>query len=78
MSIVGIDSVGDALGAVLGEVDSISGLYSDDLNALLVAFLNTILTTAPTDEVIDNKNALPLEEAKLRFFVTPPGAPAGQ
>jgi hypothetical protein len=77
-SIVGMDSVGDALAAVLNEVVSISGLYSDYLNALLVAFLRTILTTAPTNEVIDNNNALPLEEAKLRFFVTPPGAPNEQ
>ena len=74
-AVVGSDHLGESLGAVLDEVVKVSALYSDFLHASLVALTDLSLKGAPTHEIIGNEDAMPLEDVRLRFFVTPPGTP---
>lgn len=74
--IAGKSRVGEALGVVVDTIIRATGLYSDYLHGALIALIDASPGLEPVDEAIQNAEAIPLLEAKLRFFVTPPGAPA--
>lgn len=73
--IVDKETFAEALGAILDELVKVSGYYGDYLNALLLAIVTSDLGLSPLSEIIGNEGALALADAKLRFFVVPPGAP---
>lgn len=77
-AIAGMNHVGHSLDAVLTEVIGISAIYSDFLHGTLQALISESIDGLPAEEIIDNRDAPPLDEVRLRFFATPPGSPQGR
>lgn len=66
------EDLGAALGNIIDELVDVAGSYCEFLAVMLTSCFTNAISIKPTQEVIANADAPPLDAIRLRFFAALP------